>query len=255
MLGAALQTLLDLCFPPRCAACGAEDWDASRGLVCRACARHLPGPGLRCPACGRLVGPHEVGPGCARCAGLGAERDALRWSGTPAGAARRALRGVIAAWPYAATARDLVLGLKFHGRPEAATALGRGLAEAVWRARVPGDLIVPVPLSPRRRRTRGYNQAVLLAAALARSTRLEVCPRALRRRRHGPPQTGLSRSARRRGPRGAFVARPRLVRERCVILVDDVLTTGATARACAVALRHAGARAVTAAVACRTERR
>ncbi|MDA1195315.1 MAG: phosphoribosyltransferase family protein, partial [Planctomycetota bacterium] len=75
-----------------------------------------------------------------------------------------------------------------------------------------------------------------------------------RRRRHTAPQSGLSRAARRRAPQGAFVARAAVVAGRCVILIDDVLTSGATARACAVALRRAGALAVVVGVACRAER-
>jgi len=201
------------------------------------------------------VGPHRLDPGCAGCTGSFAEPDALAWSGSLAGRHRRAIGGVVAAWSYGATPRALVIGLKFHGRLEAARPLARALSEALRRAQVPGDLIVAVPLSRRRRRRRGFNQAALLARAVALELGLERAPRALRRRVHAAPQSGLARTARRRALRGAFCARPRLVRGRCVILIDDVLTSGATARACALALRRAGALAVHVAVACRAERR
>jgi ComF family protein len=210
---------------------------------------------LRCRACGRRTGPHGSPWGCPACTGAGADHDALRWHGTPAALRRRALHGVVAAWSYTGPPRDLVLALKFRARPEAAGLLAGGLAEALRRARLPGDLVVPVPLSARRRRQRGYDQARRLARPVAQALGLPYAERALRRTRHTAPQSGLPPAARRVGPRGAFAVRPGAVAGRCVILIDDVLTSGATARAAALALRRAGALVVTAAVACRAERR
>jgi ComF family protein len=113
------------------------------------------------------------------------------------------------------------------------------------RARVvlsPGAVLVPVPLHPRRQRERGFNQSELLAAALGRRSGLLVASGVLVRRKETAPQTGLSASARRSNVAGAFVVRHRgLVAGRVAVLVDDVVTTGATARACARALRGAGA--------------
>jgi ComF family protein len=103
-------------------------------------------------------------------------------------------------------------------------------------------LLIPVPLHPRRGAERGFNQAALLAAALARPRGLQVVD-GLVRVRDTPPQTGRSAAARRRNMAGAFQA-TRPLRDLDVVVVDDVLTTGATARACAKALRRAGARRV-----------
>jgi ComF family protein len=105
-----------------------------------------------------------------------------------------------------------------------------------------GAVLVPVPLHPRRRRERGYNQSELLARELGARTGLEVAARALVRRVDTPPQAGLSAAGRRRNVAGAFAVRRRTrVAGRVVILLDDVLTTGATALACARILREAGA--------------
>ena len=110
-------------------------------------------------------------------------------------------------------------------------------------------LIVPVPLHPSRRRERGFNQSDLLASGLVRALRKRnggtapiVAKACLRRTRATPPQTGLSVAARRENLRGAFeVLNPQDVRGRAIVLVDDVMTTGATLSACARALKRAGA--------------
>lgn len=133
-----------------------------------------------------------------------------------------------------------VHALKYRGRRRVATALGSLLA-----ARYPYDpdvLLVPVPLHVTRLRSRGYNQALLLARTLGRSRDLEVAARTLVRLRDTHQQPGLSATARRRNLRGAFAVRePATIAGRHVVLVDDVLTTGATADACAFMLRTAGA--------------
>ena len=105
-----------------------------------------------------------------------------------------------------------------------------------------GAVLVPVPLHPRRRRERGYNQSELLARELAIRTGLELAARALVRRVDTPPQAGLSAAGRRRNVAGAFAVRKRTsVAGRVVVLLDDVMTTGATALACARILKEAGA--------------
>jgi ComF family protein len=115
--------------------------------------------------------------------------------------------------------------------------------EAAARAPAPlAQLVVPVPLHPRRLRQRGFSPAGLLARAVARQAGLPCNPVALRRLRDTPSQTGLDRRARRRNVRGAF--EPRCAVPARVWLVDDVATTGATLAECARALRRAGAEQV-----------
>jgi ComF family protein len=114
------------------------------------------------------------------------------------------------------------------------------------------DCIVPVPLYWRRRLQRGFNQAELLAGGLSRSTGIPVV-RALRRAQATPTQAGLSNSARRRNVSGAF--RSRSVAGQRILLIDDVMTTGSTATACALALKRAGAKRVALLTVARVDRR
>lgn len=118
-----------------------------------------------------------------------------------------------------------------------------------WACESDSPLIIPVPLHPSRWRERGFNQSEVLAVGLARALARQAAgaaPRVakdcLRRKRATAPQTGLSVSARRENLRGAFeVVKPDAVRGRRIVLVDDVMTTGATLSTCARALKHAGA--------------
>jgi len=117
------------------------------------------------------------------------------------------------------------------------------------------DLLVPMPLHWRRRWSRGFNQSELLARVAGRRTGIPVAC-ALRRRKSTNPQAGLTSAQRRVNVAGAFeVVRPQLVSGRRVVLVDDVLTTGATAGACAAVLRRAGATRVAVLTLARVDRR
>ena len=116
------------------------------------------------------------------------------------------------------------------------------------------DLVVPVPLHPRRLRERGFNPAGLLARRIARARRARFDPVALERIRDTPSQTALDRAQRRRNVLGAFRADPRGRIPARVWLVDDVVTTGSTLTAAATALRRAGARHVTGICVARTAR-
>ena len=157
-----------------------------------------------------------------------------------------AIDGMRAAVAYGEIARDLALRLKHGRRPGIATTLARQMRRLV--ADETDALLVPVPLHRWRLWRRGYNQALLIARALARETGLALSPDLLERRRATPMLRGLGPAERRKAVRGVFGVRrggAELVAGRAVILIDDVYTTGATVNACAKALKAAGAASVT----------
>lgn len=141
--------------------------------------------------------------------------------------------------------RPLVLKLKHADRTDMAVHLARWLHRAGAELIAEAELIVPVPLHRWRLLVRSYNQSALLARALGALTQKPVAADALTRLKPTRSQGGLSRKERRRNVAGAFAVRQSAAVEgRRVLLVDDVLTSGATANACALALHHAGAAAV-----------
>jgi ComF family protein len=145
---------------------------------------------------------------------------------------------------YSAELRSLVQGLKFNGKKNLVGLLGPLLAATFSESwdRKEIDLIVPVPLHPRRIRQRGFNQAALLAGALAAELAISYSGRALIRVRHTPPQVGLSHAGRQENVYKAFqcTAKDRIAGKR-VLLVDDVMTTGATVVSATQALLEGGA--------------
>jgi ComF family protein len=159
---------------------------------------------------------------------------------------------VIAIGPYAGTLRRLVRGLKYGGREALARPIGALLAERVRAARLFVDVVVPVPLDAARERKRGFNQAVLIARELAREAGLPLATGALRRARRTPALFRLAAAERAAAVAGAFAVADRAsLAGKRVLLVDDILTTGATISACAEACRGAGATRVFAACAAR----
>lgn len=223
-----LRAVVDYALPPRCAGCGepvAEDhrfcapcWSGFRFLgppwcaTCRVPFAFDRGPAARCATCLASPPPHA---------------------------------GVYAAVTYGETAASLAVRLKHGGRIALAETMARPMAR--W---VPAEaeLLVPVPLHRWRLWRRGFNQAALIADALSRRTGVPRDHRSLTRERQTRLLRGLGRGARARAVAGAFVvpaARRDAVRGRRIVLVDDVYTTGATAHACARALRRAGAASVT----------
>jgi ComF family protein len=157
---------------------------------------------------------------------------------------------------YAGNLRQAILELKFRRRERLGKRLGELLVE-VWTGveelgALDSPVLVPVPLHSSRQRERGFNQAQLLAEGLKRRLARvqgtgtpEIAPRCLWRTRATVPQTGLSLTARRENVRGVFdVSMPEIIRGRVAVLIDDVMTTGATLSACAAALKQAGAQRV-----------
>jgi ComF family protein len=206
----------------------------------------------RCPACQASLSAPTAGPLCGTCwQGVPRHRQPLCACGVPvavAGPCGRCRRGLTlitlgaSLGPYEGSLRLLLHELKYRGRRRVAPRLAEALLDTPEADRVlgGGDLLLPVPLHPKKRRARGFNQSELLARAIASRARLPVGS-ALRRAKNTRSQTGLSAAARRSNVRGAFaIRRPAAVEGRVVVLVDDVVTTGATSLACARVLRGAG---------------
>lgn len=231
---------LDALLPPQCLACG--ELVSEPGALCAPC-----WTGLRFiapPFCRRCGWPFEVDPDpaggsvgnpsaellCGACL-----REPPRYD--------RARSVVI----YDDASRGLILAFKHADRIHAAPAFARWMGRAGGELVGDADMIAPVPLHWSRLLARRYNQAALLSNALAKLAGKQAAPDLLTRRRRTPSQGRLSRAERHRNVRGAFTVRPHrraLVAGRRILLVDDVMTTGATVSACAAVLRRAGAAAV-----------
>jgi len=154
---------------------------------------------------------------------------------------RTPLDGLRAALRFEGTARAAIHALKYRGATALAPLLSEPMAAALAAHPLLVDLVVPVPLHPQRERERGYNQSALLASRLAAAAGLPPPTPLLRRERDTRSQVGLSARERRDNVRGAFCCvDPRAAAGRRGLLVDDVVTTGATLEACAATLRAAG---------------
>jgi ComF family protein len=206
------NALLELLYPPRCAACGGDGEP-----FCSTCADAIVPPGQGCPRCGR--------PGRATtCGACLAEPPAFE--------------AVQAGGLFGGPLADAIHAFKYGDRPALARPLARWLAGSVTLP--PAAVVVAIPLGRRRRLTRGYDQASRLAERLAGAAGAPLLVGALRRVRETQPQVGRSRSARAANVAGAFVAEPRRVSGLELVLVDDVVTTGATMGEAARVLCAAG---------------
>ena len=222
------RRLLDILLPPRCLRCGGIT--DSAGALCHGCwgqIRFLAPP--LCECCGR---PFDIDPGPGAICG-------------PCMVKRPPFARARAVFRYDDASKALVLRFKHADRVGAATPFARWMARAGADLLAEADVIIPVPLHRWRLLQRRYNQAALLANALGRLSGVPSQPDALRRVRHTTSQGHLGRKERKRNVRGAFqVARPGAVAGRRVLLIDDVLTSGATLEECVRVLRADGAAAV-----------
>ena len=229
--GRVLGGLMDLICPPRCLLCDqfTTDADPSERDWCPECADGFkPIPSSYCAVCGE---PFKTDLGTVHtCAACRKKRPVYDQA--------------LAAGMYEDRLRQAIHALKYNGRTELAPALAAYMADHLAAPFYPNqsDLILPVPLHKNRLRTRGFNQALLLARALYPRDRERIRADVLRRQVDTTPQVQLKGEQRRKNVRGAFaVSIPEAVRNRSILLVDDVYTTGATVSECARVLKKAGA--------------
>jgi ComF family protein len=231
MLTSALAAFLDALAPPLCLLCGARS-GAEDAVFCPDCLRELPViEAAHCPDC--LIAT-ERGERCGACLAHPPDFDRA-----------------YALYRYEFPVNRLVHGLKYQARFALARAWGRMLAART--ADFPADGVLPLPLHAERLAERGYNQALEIARHCARARGLPLYGESLVKHRSTPPQSGLSLKARRRNLQGAF----RCLEDfsgRHLLLIDDVLTTGATANEAARVLKRHGAASVGIAVVARTPR-
>jgi ComF family protein len=226
-IGAGLRRLVSPC----CAVCRVEQGEP----VCPGCLQDFFDPGcVRCLACGGRLNIASTLAYCGRCL-----------------AAAPAFDRTIVLGDYAPPLDGMIMALKSGGRLDLARVFGQLLAERIGQCAWIDGLLA-VPLAAQRQRERGFNQSMEIARSIARRLALPVLGRTLVRTRGGPPQQSLPLSARRGNVQGAFgLSQP--LAARCVAVVDDVMTTGATLDEVARVLKRAGVQQVINLVVARTE--
>ena len=233
MLPALNRGFYSLLFPGACLACAVPLSQGPEAPLCPDCFNQLPwSKPPWCQTCGRSL--HGLGEGVLFCLECRVHPPAFRQAVSP--------------FLYQGPIRALIQAFKYRGRLSIDRFLSRLMARTLeQRFNQPDwDAVVPVPLHATRLRERTFNQSEVLAKALSAQLRLRLCKNGLMRCKPTHSQSRLDRTQRKANVRKAFTANPRAdFREKHLLLVDDVLTTGATAEACVAALRRAGAASVT----------
>lgn len=216
-----LSALLDLLYPPHCVACGRVG-----AWLCAQCITQAPALGpYVCSHCGKFMPIEGL---CIDCQEGGS-----------------LLAGIRSVAPHLAPYQEAIHALKYEGVRVLAKPLGKVMADYWRREHRPAiQVVVPVPLHESRLRQRGYNQASLLAKAFCQHTGLDIETSSLKRERNTRSQVGLSASERWANVSGAFRCATQALSGKDVLLIDDVLTTGATLEACAAALLQGGVQRV-----------
>ncbi len=238
------DALLNLLYPQDCVICGAPVHRTREHGVCHGCWESVLKLRIRppfCPSCGLPFDealaelPHL----CGRCS-----------------VEAPAFSGARAFGYYAGALRNLLHLLKFRGKLDLVALFLPLMADTLLASWADSelDLLVPIPLHWRRRLERGYNQAALLSRPLARLSGIPHCATALERVRHTAPQVGQSYRQRSANMKNAFCCRrPRRIQGKRILLVDDVMTTGATAASASLALLRGGAARVSVLTLARTD--
>ena len=219
----AASTVVDLLFPKRCVGC-----DAEGDFICQSCLEDL--PRLEPPYCFLCARPGSLKLGlCPHCRDRPLE-----------------IAGIRSPYRMEGAIREAVHALKYRNVRALAPTLGQLLADFMEAVSMPADIIVPVPLHPKRERSRGYNQSLLLAKEVSGWSGVPLAAGALRRERWAVSQASSHDEDQRwANVQGAFRAEPDdMVRGKRVVVIDDVCTTGATLEACSIALKQAGATSV-----------
>lgn len=228
----ALSAFQNLFWPPRCVACNErltfEKEERRFYPFCPLCAQSLlpisPPYCLKCSLAFDSAGPNRQ---CGECLAF-----------PPPFQKARAL------FQYGAASKDAVLRLKYGRMPWIGNELGKMLHPLAAQMTRP-DMLVPVPLHPKRLRSRGFNQSALLAEAIAEKLKCPLNANSLKRIRDTPPQAGRSRQARKSNIKGAFLCPNKApLHQKRILLIDDVITTGMTVREAARVLLEAGVESV-----------
>jgi ComF family protein len=215
------RVALNLLFPRWCIGCGKEG-----DYICGACRRTLKAitPPV-CPRCGRPYSNESASGDCPGCAG---------W--------QTGIDGIRAPFLFDGVIRDAVHEFKYRNLRALGTELVALMYSYLNSNPIPGNVLVPVPLHPKKLRERGYNQSALLARELGRLTHVSVIENCLVRRKYAPSQARSSGiDERQNNVADAFACRDGSLQGKQVILIDDVSTSGATLNTCAGVLKSAGA--------------